>query len=51
MKSQDRLNLLRHFVPSTPGRYACTHPDCNVKTKEDGFCPTHNVPLRLVKVK
>lgn len=51
MKSQDRLNLLRFFTPTPRGSYECTHPDCKVKTKEDGFCPTHNVPLRLVKVK
>lgn len=51
MKSQDRLSLLRRFTPSESGTYVCTMPGCGVKTREDGFCPTHNIPLRLRKAK
>lgn len=51
VKNQDRLSLLRRFTPPARGRYECTVPSCGVKTKEDGYCPTHGVPLRLVKAK
>lgn len=51
LKNQDRLSLLRHFTPATPGKYECTMPTCGVRTKEDGFCPTHGIPLRLAKAK
>lgn len=51
MKNQDRLALLRRFTPATRGQYECTMPSCGVKTKEDGYCPTHGIPLRLVKAK
>lgn len=49
MKDEQTLNWLRQAIPFTPGVYVCTVPGCTVKEKQDGFCPTHNVPLRLTK--
>lgn len=44
------LDLLRRATPPTPGTYICTVPGCKVKQHDDGYCPSHGVPLRLTKV-
>ncbi len=49
MKDATTLQWLKRATPFTPGTYVCTVPGCKTKEKQDGFCPTHNVPLRLVK--
>lgn len=51
MKTKKRLHLLRRFTPPVPGTYVCTVPGCSVKQRDDGFCPQHDVPLRLLKHK
>jgi hypothetical protein len=38
-------------VPPTPGTYECPKPDCRHKQKADGFCPSHDLPLRLLRYK
>lgn len=48
VKDQTTLQWLKRATPFTPGTYVCTVPGCKTKEKQDGFCPTHNVPLRLV---
>lgn len=50
MKRPERLQLLEQKI-ITPGTYECTVPGCPTHRDEDGFCPTHDVPLRLLKRK
>ena len=50
MKDPERLELLKEKIV-TPGTYVCTVPGCPTKQEADGFCPTHDVPLRLLKRK
>lgn len=47
MKNEQRMQFLSRAVPSQRGKYACTVPACKTKAKKDGFCPTHDIPLRL----
>lgn len=48
-KSAERVSLLQAYTKPNRGAYVCTVPGCSTKTKQDGFCPTHNIPLRLLK--
>lgn len=47
-KSADRLAVLQRATPPTPGTYVCTVPGCGTKERQDGFCPVHDLPLRLL---
>ncbi|HVM13987.1 MAG TPA: hypothetical protein VM287_06630 [Egibacteraceae bacterium] len=49
-KSAARVKLLERATRPNRGAYVCTVPGCKTKSKDDGFCPTHDgIPLRLLK--
>lgn len=47
-KAPERLRFLARAVGPTPGTYHCTVKGCKTVAKQDGFCPVHDVPLRLL---